>query len=154
MIVKTRKFNNRSVSRLIRDATTFYLHSIIPEKKHKKLNVVVKLTTNHFSDGSCYYANNNTYEIELGSHISLTHKLLTLAHECVHVKQYVTKQLKSFYVGQHAVDVWEGKRYRNLHYDDQPWEKEALDQEEELFYNFISDCYANGRLDLENLKNL
>lgn len=154
MIVKTRKFNNRYLSKIIREATKFYLQNLIPEKKLKRLNVVVNLTANDFADGSCCYLNSNTFEIELGAHVSLTHKLLTLAHECVHVKQYVTKQLKTLYIGNNAVDIWQGKRYRNINYDDQPWEKEALDQEEELLYNFISDCYASGRLDLEKLKNL
>lgn len=154
MIVKTRKFNNRYLSKIIREATKFYIENNIPEKKRKKLNIVVKSTTSKFADGSCCYLNSNTFEIELGSHISLTHKLLTLAHECIHIKQYVTKQLRTLYIGNNAVDIWQGKRYRNINYDDQPWEKEALDHEEELFYNFISDCYANGRLDLEKLKNL
>ncbi len=154
MKVTTKKFNNKYVSKIIREATKFYISRVVPERKFKNLNVVVKLTTSNFADGSCCYLSNNNFEIELGAHISLNHKLLTLAHECVHVKQYVTKQLKTMYVGKNTVDIWQGKRYRNMHYDEQPWEQEALDREEELFYNFISDCYALGRLDLEKLKNI
>ncbi len=153
MIVKTRKFNNRYLAKVIREATRFYLGRLLPETKFKKLNIIVKQTDSDYADGSCYYKSKYEYEIELGAHVSVNHKLLTLAHECVHVKQYTTRQLKTFYVGHYPVDMWEGKRYRNLKYDDQPWEREALESEEELLYSFISECYALGNLDLEKLKS-
>lgn len=153
MKVKTRKFNNRYLAKVIREATKYYLESILPESKSKKLNILVTQSSSDYADGSCCYQSKYDYVIELGAHVSTNHKLLTLAHECIHVKQYATRQLKTIFVGNHLVDMWEGKRYRNLKYDDQPWEKEALEQEEELFYSFVTECYGLGKLDLEKLKN-
>ena len=45
----------------------------------------------------------------------------TLAHEMVHVKQYITGELSE------DLDVWKGKKINSddIDYDDQPWEIEA-----------------------------
>ncbi len=144
MRIRTRKFKNRKLSKDIREATKFYLQQVIPSKHLKKINVNIIQTSNTFADGSCCYIEKYRYEIELGDHLHYDHKLLTLAHEVVHVKQYVTRQLKSFFVKDNPVDVWEGKRYRNLSYDDQPWEKEAMEVEQDLYNAFVLNEYAKN----------
>ena len=53
----------------------------------------------------------------------------TLMHEMVHVKQYVTGQLKS--------SKWEGKKW-NGSYADSPWEIEAYELESVLIYGFLN----------------
>lgn len=142
MRIRTRKFKDRRVSKVIREATKFYLCQVIPSKHLKRINVDVVQTSNTFADGSCCYIEKYQYNIELGEHLDYDHKLLTLAHETVHIKQYVTRQLKSFFVKDNPVDVWEGKRYRNLSYDDQPWEKEAMEVEQDLYNAFVLNEYA------------
>lgn len=56
--------------------------------------------------------------------------LKTLAHEMVHVKQYVKGELKERYKDGHK-QLWMNKDYSDASYDDQPWEIEAHELENE-----------------------
>ena len=49
----------------------------------------------------------------------------TLAHEMVHAKQFLRKELDG--------NLWKKRNYDNVKYDDQPWEKEANRLEERLY---------------------
>lgn len=72
--------------------------------------------------------NRNQSEIEL---------LKTLAHELVHVKQYIYNELND------DQSLWLGKRYNpdKIPYDQQPWEVEAESLAFVLFEEFTS---SNG----------
>ena len=65
-------------------------------------------------------------------------KTLAIAHELVHVKQYLTGKLR--YVGRHQHLVyWKESnlgRLSDIPYDDQPWEKEAYKKSDELLEEY------------------
>lgn len=149
MKIKTRKFKDRNLIRFIREATEFYLQQLLPVSKYSKLQINIIGRDNIDSDGSCEKIGINRYLIELKKGMSLELALITLAHEMVHVKQYAQKELKTIYVKDDFVDVWMGKRYRNIKYSDQPWEKEAFSCDEDLYHDFLSECYATGRLQFD-----
>lgn len=149
MKIKTRKFKDRTLIRYIREAANFYLQQLIPSDKLSKLQVDIVGYDSMDSDGSCERVSASKYLIELKKGMSLELALITLAHEIVHVKQYVQKELKIIYVKDDFVDVWMGKRYRNVKYYDQPWEREAFSMDEDLYYDFLSECYATGRLQFD-----
>ncbi len=149
MKVRTRKFKDRTLIRYIREATEFYLQQLLPSDKRSKLQVDIIGYDSMDSDGSCERISASKYLIELKKGMSLELLLITLAHEMVHVKQYVQKELKIIYVKDDVVDVWMGKRYRNVKYYDQPWEKEAFGTDENLYQDFLSECYATGKLQFD-----
>lgn len=63
-------------------------------------------------------------EVALDSKLDLETMLTTLAHEMVHVKQYVLGQLKL----RDGVYTWLGKEY-DTSYVESPWEIEAFSRE-------------------------
>ena len=149
MKIKTRKFKDRTLIKFIREATQFYLEQIIPVSKRVRLQIDIIALDIMDSDGSCEKAGANKYIIELKKGMSLELALITLAHEVIHIKQYALKELKTIYVKNDFVDVWMGKRYRNVKYSDQPWEQEAFSKDQDLYQDFLSECYATGRLQFE-----
>ena len=64
--------------------------------------------------------------------------LIWLAHEMVHLKQFVRGELFDYATGNVQ---WKSRTYRRVHYTDQPWEKEAYRLEEELYEMFAEEYY-------------
>jgi|TARA_R110000796_G_C14524692_1_gene431244 hypothetical protein len=67
-------------------------------------------------------------------------QMQTLAHEMVHAKQMLRKEL--------VIDEaykWKGRNANNYEYENQPWEKEAYRLERELFL----DCFPFDHYDIE-----
>lgn len=87
--------------------------------------------------------NLNTFEVSLDKGMSLRKKLLSVAHEMVHVKQFTRKEL------QHTqwvnIQTWKGKRYDiNKIYWELPWEIEAYGREVGLFNQWIEAKNIKG----------
>ena len=78
----------------------------------------------------------NEFEIRLDSSLNNIALLRALAHEMVHVKQYVYGELKDVSL---KTALWKGQKHvMNGHtYWDQPWEIEAYGREIGLVENFI-----------------
>lgn len=72
----------------------------------------------------------NHYEILIHESLNLRQAILTLAHECVHVKQFVKREL---FLDENKI-WWKGTWYPITIYDNEPWEEEALFLESQLFY--------------------
>ena len=67
----------------------------------------------------------------------------TLLHELWHVLQHVKGTLKD----KHNKRLWKGRDHSETDYDDQPWEKEAL-QMEEVLYKKYTFYLTNSNLSL------
>lgn len=62
--------------------------------------------------------------------------LSTMAHEMVHVKQYIRKELGLTKNGEHI--TWNGKKVNSsLKYYETPWEMEAMQKEVIMKYKYI-----------------
>ena len=59
--------------------------------------------------------------------------LTWLAHEMVHLKQFVRGELFDYETGRVQ---WKSRSFGRLHHDDQPWEKEAYRLEGKLYEEF------------------
>jgi hypothetical protein len=152
MKIKTRKFKNRELIKLIRYAANFYADILIPKQKHK---IYLDIFANDISaDGYCTCMDTYDFEIEIHKDLTFEHMMITLAHEMVHLKQYATKQLKSKFVRGTPVDTWKGTKYRNIKYKEQPWEKEAMQLEESLYQQFMFFGLVNGLLDFDKIKQI
>lgn len=106
------------------------------------------------ADGYCLKLSKKHYYIAVSDYLSYEQLMLTIAHEFVHVKQYVTGELKSYSKQGKAVDVWRGKMYSDIGYYKQPWELEATEKEGDLYINFLSSCFAEGDLKIDRLVNV
>lgn len=70
--------------------------------------------------------------ITINSKLSLKSQLAVIAHEMVHVKQFVHGELIK---EQHHAYQWKGRLCQNIHhldYLDRPWEQEALSMQHKL----------------------
>lgn len=142
MKILTRRFKNRKLSNILKKATSFYLDRLGQSDPNIIIHIVQMPKLG--ADGTCEKISNKEFIIELNDDLGLEHRLLTLAHETIHIRQYLTKQLRTWYLKSGTIDIWEGKRFRNVGYLQQPWEIEALLQEEQLYIDFISECYVAG----------
>jgi hypothetical protein len=78
-------------------------------------------------------------ELDTSMKWSFDQILTWLAHEMVHVKQFVRNELCDYETGSVQ---WKSKRYvRSPKYDDQPWEREAYRLEGKLYDEFAEWYY-------------
>jgi hypothetical protein len=142
MKILTRQFKNKKLSNTLRRATSFYLSRLNQDTSNITIHIIQMPKLG--ADGTCEKISNKEFIIELNDDLGMEHRLVTLAHEAVHIKQYLTKQLRTWHLKTGTIDIWEGKRFRNVNYFQQPWEAEALLLEEQLYVDFVCECYATG----------
>ncbi len=83
--------------------------------------------------GTCCYDYKDTINIKIakkcnGKKISLDQKMITLAHEIIHCKQFLKGELRG--------SSWNGKDYENIEYERRPWEIEANYYEDKMFKKY------------------
>lgn len=108
------------------------------QQKGVKVKVVIdphKLSRNTL--GIVYERDGTTkpYIVILKSEMNFMQKLKVLAHEMVHVKQYATGQLWSYYRAEVKRVVWKGEElgaWTQIPYMARPWEIEAFSMEKGL----------------------
>ena len=119
----------------------------MPRKRNLEIDIlqIKNLQTESGDLASCIDTEDlNTFEIQLDKDMSLRKKLLSLAHEMVHVKQFTRKEL------QHSDSInkqlWRGQKYntKNRYYD-LPWEIEAYGRELGLFTTWIEENGIKGK---------
>ena len=140
MKIKTRKFKNRELIKLIKYAANFYADLLIPKQKHK---IYLDINANEISaDGYCTCMDLYDFEIEIHKDLTFEHMMITLAHEMVHVKQYATGELRD-YVKSTSLNRWQGKIVDDskINYWDRPWEIEAFGREFGLYARFKESTY-------------
>lgn len=122
------------------EAAEFFIRSMIPNDVCKDLDIYIeicdalKLDETDESDKTLEgYAACESEADELPRHFYMALKrgdeanmLITLAHECVHIKQHAIEQMKKFIHNGIMYCRYNGYDYPvNSLYDDMPWEKEA-----------------------------
>jgi hypothetical protein len=114
-----------------------YIHALAKELGINRLyskGIFVKFYTklDHGAQGLCWGDHKSHAEISIartsnGDAFTLEEMMQTLAHEMVHAKQYLRRELCGYSFS------WKGRKPRNYKYENAPWEKEAYGLEEELF---------------------
>lgn len=116
---------------LERVATRLNIHRL--RTKSIEINMRTRIAKGqHFGD--CW-GDTKEVEIDIARHmddgpVAYDDILKTMAHEMVHGKQYLRKELSGWH------ETWKGKetkQYNNTPYSDLPWEKEALELEDILY---------------------
>ena len=126
-------------------AADFYARTLLGKRMAKYILLEIKLTKNlkkkEHPYGSCHITDDNLnrpreFMIELDASMrhSLDQLLIWLAHEMVHLKQFVRNELCDYETKKVR---WKSRVYsEDLEYADHPWEKEAYRLEEPLYKEF------------------
>ena len=77
------------------------------------------------------------FTVEVKRDLNEEEKIMSIAHEMVHIRQYATGQLND------EMTIWQGESVNSdlIPYLEQPWEMEAYDLGEKLYKD-----YANGNV--------
>jgi hypothetical protein len=132
---------NKELKNNIIDAAYFFAGKLIHSKSLNLIGVNVELADigsvkefHGFTDQVGPY----DYTIVLNRSLGKKNLLTTLAHEMVHVKQMVKKELRH---NKNGDLYWKKTLYENHENTllDSPWELEAYDLEEQLYESYIKE---------------
>ena len=132
--------HNKELYQAVGNAALYYGALLLGTRMLNNIYLDIKLTKDlkkkEQAYGYCHITDDNLnkpreFMIELDTSMihSFDQILIWLAHEMVHLKQFVRKELYDYETGKVQ---WKKRMYGNVHYEDQPWEKEAYRLEEKL----------------------
>ena len=140
--------HNKELSHAIESASFYYGTVLLGKRMVNNIELDIKLTKDlkkkEKAYGYCHIVDDDLnkprqFMIELDA--SMKHpfdQILTwLAHEMVHLKQFVRGELFDYETGRVQ---WKTKSFGRVHYEDSPWEKEAYRLEDKLYEQF-EECY-------------
>ena len=147
MIVQVEGYrsHNLNLYHAIENAVSFYGEVLLGKRMAKNMYVIVKLSKDlkkkekaygfcHIIDDSLSRPREFNIELDASMRHPFSQILTWLAHEMVHLKQFVRKELWDYESGRVQ---WKSRAYsKKVHYEDQPWEKEAYRLEGELYEMF------------------
>jgi hypothetical protein len=143
IINKNKKDPNNQI---YQEAANYFMETLLARKKSSIDGNVVRLDikTNAImhDDGECFSRTLKnktvTIRVKFSRDISFIDKMVTLAHECVHAKQFMTNELD---IAKNSF-IWKGKRFKvETDYSKHktfPWEKEAYRKQKPLAVKFIN----------------
>jgi hypothetical protein len=123
----------------------FCVKKLMPRKKNLDVNISIK--RNMIEDEGMFAGvidtdDTNTFDMDIDSSMSLRKKLLSVAHEMVHVKQFTRGELK--HTNRYTKKLWYGKAISEANYWECPWEIEAYGRELGLFTMWIEENKIKG----------
>ena len=141
--------HNIDLYQTIGKAVTFYGEVLLGKRMAKNIYLDIKLTKDlkkkekaygycHIIDDSLSRPREFMIELDASMKYSFDQILTWLAHEMVHLKQFVRKELCDYESGRVQ---WKTRSFGRVHYDDQPWEKEAYRLETKLYEEFAEWYY-------------
>ena len=141
--------HNKALYLEVGNAALFYGEVLLGKRMAKNIYLDIKLTKDlkkkegaygycHIVDDSLSRPREFMIELDASMKYSFNQILTWLAHEMVHLKQFVRKELWDYESGRVQ---WKTRSYGRVHYDDQPWEKEAYRLEGELYEMFEEEYY-------------
>ena len=147
MIVEVEGYRSHNINlyQAVGEAVTFYGEVLLGKRMAKNVEVFVKLSKDlkkkeqaygfcHITDDSLSRPREFMIELDASMRHPFSQILTWLAHEMVHLKQFVRKELWDYESGRVQ---WKSRAYsKKVHYEDQPWEKEAYRLEVELYEMF------------------
>ena len=136
--------HNIDLHTAIKASAEFYAERLLGKRMAKNIYLDIKLTKDlkkkekaygfcHIVDDSLSKPREFMIELDTSMRHSFENILIWLAHEMVHLKQFVRKELWDYESGRVQ---WKSRSFGRVHYDDQPWEKEAYRLEGELYEMF------------------
>ena len=141
--------HNKELSKTLYEAARFFGEHLLGKRMDKYISIEIKLTKGmkkkEGAYGFCHIIDDNLnkpreFQIELDASVkfSFVQIVTWLAHEMVHLKQFVRKELWDYETGQVQ---WKKRKYSTVEYEDQPWERQAYAWEDELYEEFAEWYY-------------
>ena len=151
MIVEVEGYRSHNINlyHAVGEAVTFYGEVLLGKRMANNVEVFVKLSKDlkkkeqaygfcHIIDDSLSKPREFMIELDTSMRYKFDQILTWLAHEMVHLKQFVRGELCDYETGRVQ---WKSRTFGKVHYDDQPWEKEAYRLEGELYEMFAEEYY-------------
>lgn len=133
-------------------STEFFMKQLLGKRKYshvERMHIKVQAVMGDW--GECFVRRlkngNMTVRIKFRERLNFIESISTIAHECVHAKQFITGQL-SF--DAHDNWIWKGRSYGTDPYKDLtqeqvpiklPWEKEAVAKENILVTKYLAHYF-------------
>ncbi len=142
--------HNKALYQTVGSAALFYGEVLLGKRMSKNIYLDIKLTKGlkkkekaygfcHIIDDDLNRPREFMIELDASMKYSFDQILTWLAHEMVHLKQFVRKELWDYETGRVQ---WKSRSYGRVDYENQPWEKEAYRLEGELYEMFEEWYYA------------
>ena len=157
----TIKGSKKEYRDLVRRAVWFYADKLMSKTLVNTLELTINLTRNltgkEGAEGLCIWDDwsdirktPREYTIDLDCSISIRNILINLAHEMVHVKQWVKGEMYEYSSNSNVVRFMK-KKYdvNDMDYYDYPWEIEAFGCQLGLFIRW---CETEGLGDCSEMK--
>jgi hypothetical protein len=148
----------KSTRKLVESAAWSYAERLIGKRLLNTLYIDIKLVRNltdkEGMEGSCIWdeweskSTPRSYTIELDSSVSLRNILISLAHEFVHVKQWISGEMYEYEEPNKVRFMKKKVDTSKLNYFDYPWEIEAFGRQLGLF---VRMCEDDGIADREDM---
>lgn len=130
--------------KLVEEAANYYLRDLISTYS---VMLLIKLRKDLFKKevlkADCIWEDDRNkpreFNIRIDSSMKMHGVLRALAHECVHVKQFVTGEMRD--TNNCYITKWKGQGYRTdqCNYWKLPWEIDAYGREVGLYEMFVTD---------------
>ena len=156
------KGSTKKVRKLVEIAAWNYAERLVGKRLMKTLYIKIDLTKTLLKkdgiEGACIWdtwddlkKTPRDFHIELDTTINLRDILINLAHEMVHVKQWVKGEMYE-YADPNKVR-WMKKKYdmEEMNYYDYPWEIDAFGRQLGLF---VRMCEETGNVNDEMMENV
>ena len=141
--------HNKELYHAVSNAALYYGALLLGTRMLNNIYLDIKLTKDlkkkeqaygycHIIDDDLNRPREFMIELDTSMKHSFDQILIWLAHEMVHLKQFVRGELFDYATGKVQ---WKRRMYGNVHYEDQPWEKEAYRLEEKLYNEFAEWYY-------------
>ena len=142
--------HNKTLTHNVMHAAIFYAHKLLGGRMAQHIELDIKLTKDlkskegaygycHITDDDLNKPREFMIELDASMKHSIGQILTWLAHEMVHLKQFVRGELFDYEIGQRV--QWKSKTYKtSMDYDKQPWERQAYAWEDKLYREF-SESY-------------
>ena len=141
--------HNKELYRAVSNAALYYGALLLGTRMVKNITLDIKLTKDlkkkEKAYGYCHIIDDNLnrprefmIEVDASMKYPFDQILIWIAHEMVHLKQFVRGELCDYETGRVR---WKKRMYGRVHYEDQPWEREAYRLEEKLYNQFAEWYY-------------
>jgi len=133
---------SRKQERIVTDATLFFINKLIHPNTLRVLELTI-VRKKIWADGFCQYEDSNirprSFILEISNQLEGEELIKTIAHELVHVKQYVKGELKERHKPNYY-HMWHKELVivNDDNFYDVPWEVEARKFESDLYNLYVS----------------
>ena len=140
MKIRTRNIDQNIITNHeLKVAVDYYLSLMLPRHRNRNIELSISmapLDIKGYIEWVDKPVKPRKFRMVLNSLYKKKQTLLTLAHECVHLKQYVLDELRD---ASRNTSKWKKESFDidKVHYYDHPWETEAYGREWGLYVRYM-----------------